>query len=167
MLKRFIPLAFIVLWIVPVAWVGLMRSSYPLYPAWLAPLFRVSGIFEKAPRQWRIFFIETETNESWHPVDESRLFAPTPLGDRTRFQPLMNQIVDSQPEQAPKLLQWIADRLRQGTAASAKIKAVRIIYFRLPSETFFKSDSLFDAYRIAMLDKLPRMTVATLQSNRS
>ena len=162
MLKSFTPLAFILLWIVPVGWVGLMRSNYPLYPDWIAPLFRVSGIFESAPSRWRIFFIEVQDreNRTWNNVDEKSLFASTPLGDRTRFQPLMNEMGDSKSSgQVPKLLEWIAGHLSQAD----QVKAVRIIHFSIPSETFLKCASLADVYKTANAMSMPREIDASLK----
>ncbi len=162
MLKRFIPIAIIVLWIVPVGWVGLMRSNYPLYPVWIAPLFRVSGVFESSPNRWRTFFIEVQDNSGWHHVDERALFAPTPLGNRTRFQQLMNDL--EKPEylgQTPKILHWIALHLPPENSSSP-VKAVRIIHFGVPSETFLKCTSLADVYQAANQTRMARVIVASL-----
>ena len=165
MIKSFTPLFFILLWIVPVGWVGLMRSNYPVYPNWIAPLFRVSGIFESAPSRWRIFFIEAQDRESggWHDVNEKSLFAPTPLGDRTRFQQLMNEMEDSKsPKQIPELLDWIARHLPQAGYPLFRVKAVRIVHFGIPSETFLKSPSLAEVYKTASAMNMPRVIVASL-----
>jgi hypothetical protein len=165
MLKRFISLVFILLWIVPVAWVGLMRSNYPLYPAWIAPLFRVSGIFESPPSRWRIFFIEIQDKENgdWQDVDEKLLFAPTPLGNRTRFQQLMNEMESSNsPMQASKLLDWIASHLSQTGHPLSQVNAVRIVHFGVPPETFLKCASLADVYKTANDTHMPRGIVASL-----
>ena len=162
MLNKFVPLAFIVLWIVPVAWVGLMRSSYPLYPAWIAPLFRVTGIFESSPSDWRIFFIEIQDQTGWHYVDERSFFASTPLGNRSRFQPLMNEIKQSQPEQAQELLEWIASHLAKGDQSCLEAKRIRIVHFGIPSEFFLKHKSLADVYQVANESNLPRVVVASL-----
>ena len=170
MLKKIIPLVFILLWIVPVGWVGLMRSNYPLYPAWIAPLFRVSGIFESAPSRWRIFFIEIQDRENggWRDVDERSLFAPTPLGDRTRFQQLMNDMDSSKtPGQVPKLLDWIVGHLSQAGHPLSQVNAVRIVHFGIPPETFLKCTSLADVYKTATTTNLPRVVVASLNLSSS
>src|ERR1700722_18925871 len=170
MLKKIIPLVFILLWIVPVGWVGLMRSNYPLYPAWIAPLFRVSGIFEKSSSWWRIFFIEIQYKNTtdWHYIDEKVLFAQTPLGDRTRFQQLMSGIEAPQfIQQAPRLLNWIADHLPQAEYPLSQLKTIRIMYFRIPSETFLKCTSLADEYKIANATNMPRVIVASLNLSSS
>jgi len=160
MLRPFIPLAFILLWIVPVGWVGLMKSSYPLYPAWIASLFRVTGIFESAPSRWRIFYIEEEDQTGWHQVNEKLLFAPTPLGDRTRFQPLMNEMEDAQSKQVPKILGWIAGQLRQVHPSQGNVRAVRIIDFSIPSEAFLRCSSLAAAYDLANKTNMPKVVDA-------
>ena len=142
-----------------------MRSNYPLYPAWIAPLFRVSGIFEKSSSWWRIFFIEVQCKNAtdWHYVDEKVLFAQTPLGDRTRFQQLMSGIEAPQfIQQAPRLLNWITAHLPQAEYPLSRVKAVRIVYFRIPSETFLKYTSLADVYKIANATKMPQVIVASL-----
>ncbi len=165
MLKRFIPLAFVLLWIVPVAWVGLMRSNYPLYPDWIAPLFRVSGVFENPPSRWRIFFIEVQdrTKGNWHDVDENLLFAPTPLGERTRFQQLMNELERAKsPGQLSRLLDWIANHLSQTGDSLSQVRAIRIVHFGVPPETFLKSPSLIDVYKTATAMNLPFVIVANL-----
>jgi hypothetical protein len=160
-LRKFIPLAFILFWIVPVAWVGLMRSSYPLYPNWIAPLFRVSGVFESAPSRWRIFFIESQDKGgSWRPLDEKSVFASTPLGDRTRFQPLMNEIMDKSPNQASKLLAWINDHLPP--SLSSRTAAIRIIHFTVPPRMFLGCASLSEVYKEAVADQMPRFVVVGL-----
>jgi hypothetical protein len=162
MLKRFTPIAIILLWIVPVGWVGLMRSDYPLYPSWLASLFRVSGVFETAPSRWRIFFIEAQNDAGWHQVDEKLLFASTPLGDRTRFQQLMNEIMDAHPKQASDILAWISQRLNETSRFGPTLKSVRIIQFSVPSETFLRCASLAEVYPEANATRLPRQIIATL-----
>ena len=139
-----------------------MRSNYPLYPNWIAPLFRVSGIFESAPSRWRIFFIEVEDENGRHMVDEKSLFAPTPLGDRTRFQQLMNEIENTQPGQAPKILAWVAGRLRQTDPRYSDMKTVRIIQFGVPPEAFLQCASLADVYTIANKTGLPKVIVASI-----
>jgi len=163
MLRRFIPLGFLVLWVLPVAWVGLMRSSYPLYPAWIAPLFRVSGIFESVPIEWRIFFIEYRDQSGWHGLDERELFAPTPLGNRTRFQQLMNEIKDSgDSKQNLKILRWIAVHLPEVTTPDSKASSVRIIHLGVPTEQFLKSSSLLDIYQRRYTTKMPEVVDASL-----
>ena len=167
MLKRFLPLVLIVLWVVPVGWVGLMRSNYPLYPAWISPLFRVSGIFESGPSRWRIFFIEVRDGAGWHYVDEKSIFAPTPLGDRTRFQPLMNEIQSSKSRQVSKLLEWIGHKLPKTNSSRTRIEATRIIYFDIRAETFLECTSLAESYQIAVTSKIPLTVVASQKIDSS
>jgi hypothetical protein len=165
MLKNFTPFAIVFFWILPVAWVGLMRSNYPLYPAWIAPLFRVTGIFENAPNQWRIFFIEVQdrNNGDWHQVNEETLFAPTPLGDRTRFQTLMNDTAKSKAAgETSRLLAWIGDHLSQAGYSPSQVKTVRIIHYLIPPEMFLKTSSLSDVYEDAKTKNLPSSIVASL-----
>ncbi len=159
MLKSFAPLAFILLWILPVAWVGLVRSSFPLYPAAMAPLFRVSGVFEASPQQWRTFFLETESEKgSWEYLDERTLFAATPLGNRTRFQPLMAELMlPRSSSQVHGLLLWVAR-----STPKRNLQAVRIIFFKIPNETFLTQSSLGDVYKNAVETGLGRTIVDTL-----
>lgn len=160
------PPAFILLWIVPVAWVGIMRSNYPLYPSWIAPLFRVSGIFEAAPSKWRIFFVEIQDKPTgeWHEVDENVLFAATPLGNRTRFQQLMNEIESSakSADQAAKLLNWIDGHLPQVRKPSSQMKAIRIVHFDISSNVFLAAPSPTQVYEIANATDMPRTINASL-----
>ncbi len=140
-----------------------MQSNYPLYPEWIAPLFRVTGVFETAPSHWRIFFIEVKDDTGWHYVDEKLLFAPTPLGDRTRFQQLMNEIEKANSsEQTSLLLQWISLHLPQVNLPASQPEAVRIVHFGIPPETFLKYASFADVYKIANDTRIPRAIVGSL-----
>jgi len=136
-----------------------------LYPAWIGSLFRVTGIFESAPSRWRIFFIEMKDGNGWHQINEKSMFAPTPLGNRTRFQQLMNDMEDKQPEQEPKILKWIVNHLRQTNSTYSNISAIRIIHFGVPSEAFLQCASLADVYSMANKTNMPRVVVASMDVN--
>lgn len=122
--------------LIPLIWIGLTKLSLPLLPFRIQNSYRVAGVFETSSLQAPIYCVQVNYTdpEVWGLVDERTLFDYRPLGNRTRFQGLMEEARrKGSPNAYQDLAQWIGVRLDQGSGAQ-KIVGLRLIRYRYQSE---------------------------------
>lgn len=77
----------LLLWLVPMAWRGLLHRPPPGLPSALATLSNVSCLFSRATPTWTVFYVEVRDREGgpWRVVDDGLDFGLQPFGHRTRL----------------------------------------------------------------------------------
>ena len=90
---KILSFAFIVIWLIPVACVGLTERSVPYAPVYLKNLHRVSCLFTKSVSGWNSFYFQAQLKNSyeWITLDEADYSRMQPFGHCTRFHRMLDQ----------------------------------------------------------------------------
>lgn len=117
--------SFVLLWLVPVSYGGIMRRAPPL-PAALIELTNVTCLFSRAQPIWSAFYVQVRTTAEgpWIELDTRPYFGLEPFGHRKRIDRYLVAWSDTRGRQArEELAQWLMqEHERQHPRAPAPVE---------------------------------------------
>ncbi len=118
--------AFIVIWLLPVLYCGLVNSPAPWLPAALQRRTNISRLFSSERPVWAVHAVEycRASGREYEILNESEFFQMKPFGRRTRMQRAIGMADEKQRE---FLCRWLKDRLQ--VARGEPITSIRIVAF--------------------------------------
>jgi hypothetical protein len=125
-------LGFVLLWLVPVAYVGYRGGAPERWPITIRDLYSVSCLFGGASERVSVFYVQVrrEGQVGWEDLDESEYFRLEPFGHRNRFDRFMARFghrLAAEPQRR-ELAQWLAQADRERHADRPPIIAVRFLW---------------------------------------
>lgn len=118
--------AFVVTWLLPVLYCGLVNSSAPWLPAILQRRTNISRLFSSERPVWAIHAVEYRraSGGTYEILDESEFFQMKPFGRRTRMQRAIGMADEKQRE---CLCRWLKERLQ--VTRGEPVTSIRIVSF--------------------------------------
>lgn len=123
--------AFVLLWLLPIAWVGLTYSAVPLLGRRLNAQYGVGCLFIKQARAWETHhvLVRPAGSSSWVEPDASELSTMRPFGYWTRFDMLVARSVPDRRGlfTRQKLAEFVRDRWAERHPDQPPADAVRFV----------------------------------------
>jgi hypothetical protein len=125
-------LGFTLLWLLPVAWVGVRGGPPSSWPSSARDLYAVSCLFGRAQDRVSMFYVQARyaSRPGWHDLPEQEFFRLEPFGHRNRFDRFMARF-GYRPEDAParqELAHWLVAAHRERHPEAPQIVAVRYVW---------------------------------------
>jgi hypothetical protein len=125
-------LGFLLLWLVPMAWVGYRGGAPERWPITIRDLYSVSCLFGTASERVSVFYVQVRRDgqANWEDFDESEYFRLEPFGHRNRFDRFMSRFgyqAESEPARR-EFAQWLAQADRERHGDRPAIVAVRFLW---------------------------------------
>jgi hypothetical protein len=110
-------IGFVLLWLLPMAWVGYRGGAPERWPITVRDLYSVSCLFGTASERVSVFYVQVRRDGQlgWEDLDEAEYFRLEPFGHRNRFDRFMSHF-GHQPESElarRELAQWLAHADRE------------------------------------------------------
>jgi len=138
-------LLFIILWLLPVMYTGLVNRDVLLLPRTLCYLHRISFLFTHGTPVWTNYYIQglPEDSNAWVTLPESDYFRLQPFGYRTRLHAVLSaklqhyalgypQGQGQQQAREAELARWISQRYNSTRQRSQGLEAVRFMFANSP-----------------------------------
>lgn len=157
-------LGFVLLWLVPMAYVGYRGGAPQRWPITVQDLYSVSCLFGGASERVSVFYLQVrrEGQLGWEDLDESEYFRLEPFGHRNRFDRYMARFAYRQQAepQRRELALWLAQADRQKHGDRPPIVAVRFLWADVridaehPPQGRFRKPPRAEAGRVHQLGKV-------------
>lgn len=125
-------LAFTLLWLAPMAYVGFRGGPPAAWPTTLRDLYAVSCLFGPGSARTSMFYMQVRYAErpGWHDFDEREYFELEPFGHRTRFDRFMQRFGYQEQSDAARreLAQWLAEAHAARHPEAPPIVAARFLW---------------------------------------
>ena len=125
-------LAFTLLWLGPMAWVGVLGGPPGSWPTPARDLYAVSCLFGQGSERVSVFYVQVRQvgQRGWRDLDEHEFFRHEPFGHRSRFDRFMARF--GYPRHAEparrELALWLARRHAELHPDQPPIAAVRYLW---------------------------------------
>lgn len=130
-------LAFVLVWLIPITWVGLSHKSVAGAGNYLNNQYRVASLFTRRCPSWSEYYylIHLEGSSRWTVVPESYLCKMQPIGFQSRLQ---RYVADSLGQhhgvyQRQRLAVFVRKRFIRGFRPRRKVNAVCFIEAQYPT----------------------------------
>ena len=125
-------LAFVISWLVPLAWVGYLGGPPASWPVNCQDLYAVSCLFGRGSERVSMFYVQTRhlDRPGWYDLPEHEYFRLEPFGHRNRFDRFMARFGyrDADELARRELAHWIAATHRELHPDDSPIIAVRFVW---------------------------------------
>jgi hypothetical protein len=125
-------LGYALLWLLPMAWVGVRGGPPTSWPTQARDLYAVSCLFGQASERVSMFYVQVryDGRSGWHDLPEQEYFRLEPFGHRNRFDRFMARFgYRPQDESARReLAAWLAAAHRERHPDALEIVAVRFLW---------------------------------------
>ncbi|MDJ0729558.1 MAG: hypothetical protein QNJ33_06145 [Crocosphaera sp.] len=125
---------FILIWLLPIFWVGFTKRSVPNAGNFFNDLYRVSCLFTHRVSYWNNSYIQVqlEGSESWLTPPESDFAKMTPFGHRTRLHRMLNEFRDRKTTDRlwGDMAEFVKVRFESRYPELSEVKAVRFVLVR-------------------------------------
>jgi hypothetical protein len=125
-------LAFVIMWLIPMAWVGYLGGPPASWPVNCQDLYAVSCLFGQGSERVSMFYVQTRFADrpGWYDLPEHEYFRLEPFGHRNRFDRFIARFGyrDADQHARTELAHWIAATHRERHPDEAPIIAVRFLW---------------------------------------
>jgi hypothetical protein len=138
--KEYLPFSFFVLfWLAPVAYVGLVHGPVPLAGRYLNDEYNVGCLFIGAPLSWDSYHVEIHQvgSAEWKELPRDEVSTMQPFGHTTRFEMLLarSSLERRGVLQRQRMAEFVRDRYAARHPGAAPVDQVRFsLTFELVSE---------------------------------
>jgi hypothetical protein len=120
------------LWLLPVAWVGVLGGPPTSWPTQARDLYAVSCLFGQAQERVSMFYVQVRygSRPGWHDLPEHEFFQLEPFGHRNRFDRFMARFGYRREDAVARreLAHWLAAAYRERHPEAPDIVAVRFVW---------------------------------------
>jgi hypothetical protein len=157
--------AFLALWLLPVAWIGLSGRRPPLVPNRLCDLATISCLFTHAQPVWNAYYVHVQTREGgpWVELDETEAFAMQPFGHRTRMHRFLVEWGDRGDRGREELARFLVRRQIELHPEAPRPLALRFVWAAVVVDAEHPPQG---AWRKPALRELPANAVRILSEHR-
>ncbi|PRQ08243.1 hypothetical protein [Enhygromyxa salina] len=125
-------LAFVVLWLIPMAWVGYLGGPPASWPVNCQDLYAVSCLFGRGSERVSMFYVQVRFADrpGWYDLPEHEYFKLEPFGHRNRFDRFMARFGYREGDGLARseLAHWLAATHRERHGDEPGIVAVRFLW---------------------------------------
>jgi hypothetical protein len=124
---------FILIWLIPIVYVGLTDRYIPYVPIWLAEQYRISDLFSLRIATWSNYYLEARIDGVWRSLDDRDFFNMQPFGHQTRLDLLLADVgrMETGPEICTALASYIVRRYK-AAYPQAQMEVIRAVEVAIP-----------------------------------
>lgn len=150
-------IALIVLWLLPLLWVGGLKKNVPLATTWMQHQYRAACLFTESLTRWNTYHVEVQRKGSdrWEELDLRGYFDMTVFGYRSRLHRILGQTYKKSKgkERMAAIAEFIRTRWNEYHPTGPELDAMRFVRITRYVKELGKEQGHFETKTLADFPK--------------